>query len=88
MRVLKWVVERCEGRGQAQQSAIGWLPRYEDFDWAGLEGFGRERFARLTAVDAGRWREELAEHDKLFARLEPRVPQELLEQRRRIAEAL
>jgi phosphoenolpyruvate carboxykinase (GTP) len=88
MRVLKWVVERCEGRGQAQQSAIGWLPRYEDFDWAGLEDFGRERFARLTAVDAGRWREELAEHDELFARLEPRVPQELLEQRRRIAEAL
>ena len=37
MRVLKWVVERCEGKARAAESALGMMPRYEDLDWRGLE---------------------------------------------------
>ena len=48
VRVLQWIVGRCEERAGAVPSAVGWMPRREDFDLAGLAGFeDGERFARL-----------------------------------------
>jgi phosphoenolpyruvate carboxykinase (GTP) len=88
MRVLKWVIERCEGKAQAVKTPIGYMPRYEDIEWAGMEDFGPERFKELTSVDAGQWREEFADHDKLFEKLKARMPRELLEQRKRLEQAL
>ncbi|HXF67020.1 MAG TPA: phosphoenolpyruvate carboxykinase (GTP) [Burkholderiales bacterium] len=88
MRVLKWVIERCEGTAQAVDTPIGLQPRYEDFDWSGLESFPRERFEELTRVDPELWRREVAEHAEYFAKLEPRMPAELKEQLRRLERAL
>jgi phosphoenolpyruvate carboxykinase (GTP) len=87
MRVLKWVIERCEGKAQAVKTPIGYMPRHEDMEWAGLEDFGPERFKELTKVDAGQWREEFADHDKLFEKLKARMPKELLEQRKSLERA-
>ena len=42
MRVLKWIVQRVNGQTSAVESPIGWMPRYEDMDWTGLEDFSRE----------------------------------------------
>jgi phosphoenolpyruvate carboxykinase (GTP) len=50
MRILKWIVDRVQGRTQGRESPIGWIPRYEDIEWAGLN-FPRERFEELQAVD-------------------------------------
>ena len=33
MRILKWIVERSNFGAKAQETSIGWLPRYEDIDW-------------------------------------------------------
>jgi len=76
MRVLAWIVERCRGRVQAAATPLGWIPRYEDFLWTGLD-FPRERFEELTRVDRAAWREELAEHEEFLARLGARRPPEL-----------
>ena len=81
MRVLKWIVERCEGRASARHSALGFTPGYADLHWQGLE-FGEDKFANITSVDDTKWREELAMHDELFAKLEGFVPDELIRKRK------
>ena len=77
MRVLKWVIERCRGQANAVQTLIGWMPRFEDLDWRGLEGISREQFTELMSIDSALLRKELAEHDLLFKKLEQRLPRKL-----------
>ena len=77
MRVLRWAIERCRGQANALQTPVGWMPRFEDLDWRGLENFGRERFAELMSLDTALWQKELKEHDVLFEKLRRRLPRKL-----------
>jgi phosphoenolpyruvate carboxykinase (GTP) len=77
MRVLKWVVERANGRAVGSESPIGWMPRYEDLDWRGLEGFTPERFHEVMSVDRDQWSQEVLLHEELFIKLYDRLPKEL-----------
>ncbi len=87
MRVLQWVVRRCEGGDNATQTPIGNIPRYEDLDWKGLEGFERIRFEKLMEIDKGQWGMELKDHAELFEKLKARLPKELDELRAQLAGA-
>jgi len=87
MRVLRWMVERIEGRGEGVEHLFGVTPRYEDLDWSGL-GFGRADYERVTSIDANQWKRELALHDELFARLSQGLPQALREVRGRLEKSL
>ena len=84
MRVLEWIIGRCEGRAGARETFIGAVPGREDFDLTGLEGFTDGHFARATAVDPGEWRRETEGQGELFARLGARVPSALIEERERL----
>ncbi|WP_026369309.1 phosphoenolpyruvate carboxykinase (GTP) [Kallotenue papyrolyticum] len=77
MRVLKWIVERAQGRAIGIESPIGWMPRYEDLDWRGLD-FAPDQFRQLMAVDREQWVREIQSHDELFLRLYDRLPKELI----------
>jgi phosphoenolpyruvate carboxykinase (GTP) len=88
MRVLAWIVERCQGRAQGADTALGVMPRYEDLTWTGLEKMTAARFAELTKVDAAAWKEELHSHDELFAKLGARLPAALEARRGRMHEKL
>jgi len=78
MRVLKWVVERARGHAVSVEGPLGWMPRYEDLDWTGMEDFSREQFAALMSVDRDVWQQEILSHDELFIRLYDRLPKEMI----------
>ena len=78
MRVLKWIVERCDGRAHAMETPIGWVPEYEDLQWTGLDKFSREKFEAITAIHHEDWAAELFAHDELFSALKSNLPRELV----------
>ena len=81
MRVLQWVVDRCEGRAKGSTTALGIMPRYEDLSWNGLEKFTRAQYAELSEVALDDWAEELRSHDELLDRLGANLPKALDAQR-------
>jgi phosphoenolpyruvate carboxykinase (GTP) len=88
MRVLKWIVDRCEGRGGAGESPIGSIPRAEDLDLDGLEGVSPERMGELLAVKPEEWAKELKGQKEFFKTLEPYLPNELLEELQKLGQRL
>ncbi len=76
MRVLKWMIDRLEGRGEGVENLFGITPRHEDLNWAGLE-FPIAAYAMITSIDKASWRQEFKLHDELFARLAYHLPPEL-----------
>jgi phosphoenolpyruvate carboxykinase (GTP) len=76
MRVLRWVVERCQGVAHARETAIGWVPDFDDLSWQGMD-FGPEEYATVSNLDAADWAKELALHDELFAKVKDRLPRQL-----------
>lgn len=77
MRVLKWIVERARGKSKGFETPLGWMPRYEDMDWRGLENFTREDFEKVMSLDRDLWLKEIASHDELFFKLYNRLPKEM-----------
>ena len=79
-RVLKWIVDRCRDRGKARETQVGWMPRYSEFDWRGLD-FPREQWDELNKFDRAEWQRELLWQDELMLKLHDRLPKELIFQR-------
>lgn len=86
-RVLKWILQRLEGKVGGQEHALGVSPRYEDLDWKGLE-FSREKFSLIGAVSNEAWASELSDHEGFFARFEGRLPADLPAVRARLQAGL
>ncbi len=76
MRVLKWMIDRIEGRGQGEEHAFGISPRYNDIHWNGLD-FSPEQYNTVTHIDKAAWAQEMALHGELFTQLAYHLPQAL-----------
>ena len=76
MRVLKWIVERAKGKVGAQESPLGWIPRYEDIDWRGLD-YSQEQWNQLMGFDRGKAKMQTLQHEELFLKLFARLPHEM-----------
>jgi phosphoenolpyruvate carboxykinase (GTP) len=88
VRVLKWIVDRLNGRVSARETAIGLLPHLDDLDTTGLD-IPREKMEQLLEVDAEAWLVEAADVEHLYRSFDDRMPpeiwQELQAQRERLA---
>ncbi|HVF72831.1 MAG TPA: phosphoenolpyruvate carboxykinase (GTP) [Chthoniobacterales bacterium] len=84
MRVLEWIIRRCEGNGEAQESPIGYVPRPEDLDLDELNGVSEEQLSELLAVNSEEWKTELEGQAKFFETLKPDMPERLLREREKV----
>jgi phosphoenolpyruvate carboxykinase (GTP) len=81
MRVLKWIVDRCHGRADANETPLGWVPGAHSFDIEGMDSYSRERLAEAQSINTEEWRKEVISQDELFIRLYSHLPKELIFQR-------
>ena len=87
LRVLRWIIDRCEGRVQAEDSPIGYLPKAGSIDVSGLD-ISPRTMEELLAVDPQQWREEMRSVGDYFHSYGDRVPQRLRAEHGKILAAL
>ncbi|MGC6455190.1 MAG: phosphoenolpyruvate carboxykinase (GTP) [Coraliomargaritaceae bacterium] len=80
MRPLKWIIERATGRAVGIETPIGWMPRYEDMDWRGLD-MDEDAFKALMSIDRDRLRMQTLQHEELFLKLFQHLPKEMIFER-------
>jgi phosphoenolpyruvate carboxykinase (GTP) len=79
VRVLRWILDRCQGRGEAVETPIGYVPAVKAIDRAGLD-VSEETMQALLHVDKGEWSGELAGMREFFAKFESKLPAEMRRQ--------
>jgi len=87
MRVLKWMIDRIEGKAKGNENAFGVSPSYEELNWTGLS-FTSEQFKTVTSIDKAAWQAELKLHEELFTQLSYHLPKELAATKDALAQRL
>ena len=77
MRVLDWIINRCEGKADAVETPIGYEPKPEDINIEGLEGITTETVKGLLSVDQELWKEEAKGIHEFYEKFGDRLPKEL-----------
>ncbi len=77
MRVVNWILDRCEGKADAVETPIGYVPKPEDIDLTGLEDFDIEKLKGILDVDRDVWAKEAEEIEEHFKKFGDRLPAEL-----------
>ncbi|MBZ4671472.1 MAG: phosphoenolpyruvate carboxykinase [Clostridiales bacterium] len=82
MRVLDWIINRCEGTADAVETPIGYEPKPEDINISGLESEGVtvDVVKDLLSVDKELWKEETKGIHEFYAKFGDRLPKELNEE--------
>ena len=80
LRVLNWILKRCDGEVGAKETEIGFVPNPEDINIEGLEGeVSIESLTEMLSVDKELWVEDTKRIEELYAKFNGRVPAELVE---------
>jgi phosphoenolpyruvate carboxykinase (GTP) len=87
VRVLKWILERVEGRGAAQETPIGHVPARGALTLDGLN-IPPETVDELLRVDPEDWEQELADTKEFFQKFGDRLPRELRDEHDKLARRL
>jgi phosphoenolpyruvate carboxykinase (GTP) len=85
VRVLKWIIDRCHGRTNGNETPLGWVPDNTNLDLEGMDGYTHERLAQAQAIKHSEWVRELHLQDELFMKLHPTLPKELFFERELLA---
>lgn len=87
IRVLQWIVNRVKGGAGAVESPLGWMPRYQDLNWDGLD-FSEAEFENIMTVDREPMKQELFGHEELFEKMYDKLPKEFFYMRELLLSAL
>ena len=87
LRVLQWIIDRCERRAGARETAIGYLPHPYDIDTIGLD-ISTEEMETLTSIDSVQCRNEMISLGEYMRSYGDRTPAELLRQQQKVLKAL
>ena len=82
MRVLMWILARCDGTVDAVETPIGYMPKPEDINIEGLESEGvtLDVMKELLSVDKSLWKEDIKGVKEFYAKIGDRMPKELYDQ--------
>lgn len=87
IRVLKWIIERVEGKGEYVETPIGRLPKPEAIDLTGLE-IDKDKFKKLFEINKEEWLEEVNEMREYYKIFGEKLPKELLNELDKIEQRL
>jgi phosphoenolpyruvate carboxykinase (GTP) len=87
LRVLRWIIDRCESRADAIETPIGYLPDPAAIDTTGLD-LAPETLTALLNVDAASWREEMQAVGKYLEQFGARVPQQIRAEHAKVVSSL
>lgn len=76
MRVLKWILDRVHQRTDAEECPIGYIPRYHDLVWEGLDHIKLHQFKELMTITPHQWFDEIRSHSEFFAKFGNHLPTE------------
>src|SRR6266849_767398 len=85
VRVLKWILERVQGKGKAAETPVGWVPTPDGLTLDGLE-VSRSTIEELLRVNPADWTSELEDTKKFFEQFDRRLPPELHEEHAQLAQ--
>ena len=77
LRVLEWIINRCEGKVDAKETAIGYVPNADDINIEGLEGFTKDQLKGILEVDKDLWKNEVVGIEEFYAKFGDKLPKEL-----------
>ena len=80
MRVLMWILARCEGKVDAVETPIGFVPKAEDINIEELEGVTVDTIRELLTIDNASWLEDVTNIKEFYAQVGDRVPAELYDE--------
>jgi phosphoenolpyruvate carboxykinase (GTP) len=80
MRVLKWIIDRCNGHAYAVEKTLGWMPRIQDIDLEGLN-INQAELAAVQNVDDEEVKKELLSQEELFLKMAGDLPKEMIFQK-------
>lgn len=82
MRVLDWIVKRCEGEVEAKETPIGFMPYPRDINIDGMENFDVNKLTSILDVNIKEWKKEAAEITEFFKKFGDKLPEKLNKQLR------
>ena len=78
MRVLEWIIKRCEGKVDADETAIGFVPKAEDINLEGIEDeVSEDQLKEILSVDNSLWEDEAKGIEEFYAKFGDRLPKAL-----------
>ena len=76
LRVLNWIIDRCEKNASAKETPLGYIPRYEDIDFAGLD-FDKAKWDELFEINKKLWQGEIKEQAMFYKKFGNNLPKQL-----------